>query len=217
MISIILTFIVLVLVIVYLALGLYPIPYEIYKAITDPNYGETKVLIEGLLFVLVIALILSLIAYLYSKINYYSSFMNSVKIFAIIAIPVFYIVLLSLSYITKSRDKIDLLLFKNGADLSDNIIEIIAMYDAFTTYPVLISSFVFKVFAEKRELKDFESEQKYIREEKKKQEKIDNTNKEIEYYKKVSELDQLLKQETITQEKYNELKNSLDSQYNKNI
>ena len=63
-------------------------------------------------------------------------------------------------------------------------------------------------------MKEFAIEQSYRNEEKRKEQEIEQANNEIEYYKKLGDLENLLKQNTITQEKFNELKSKLKIQHN---
>lgn len=214
MISAILSLLVLGIIGLYILAGICVFPMAIYNLITNPTDNPISEIIGPLSTSLLILVILSVIAYLISKNDYYYDYKSTVQKFLLISIPVFYVSMLLVSYIIKDTETINILLFKNEMDWFSRLLEIALAHSSCSCYPVLISSFVFKYFSEKEFVKESRARREIESEERKKKQQAERANQQIEYYKKLGDLEQLLKQETITKEKFNELKNSLDNQYN---
>lgn len=214
MIGTILSFLVLAIVCLYIFAGIYSFPKLIYDTITHPgDYSSTSIL-SSTAITIAILLVLIAIAYFLSKNDYYYDYKSTVQKFLIISIPIYYGFALLFSYLFKDNETFNVLLFKKEQGIFINVL-LIAMYHSMCScYPVLISSFVFKYFSEKEFVKESRARREIESEEKKKKQQAERANQQIEYYKKLGDLEQLLKQETITKEKFNELKNSLDNQYN---
>ena len=214
MISAILSLLVLGIIGLYIIAGICAFPYAIYLSITNPIENPFSEIIVPLSISLLILIILLVIAYILSKNDYYYDYKSTVQKFLFISIPVYYGSMLLVSLIIKDTETLNTFLFKNEMDWFSRFAKIVYSHAISCCYPVLICSFVFKYFSEKEFVKESRARREIESEEKKKKQQAERANQQIEYYKKLGDLEQLLKQETITKEKFNELKNSLDNQYN---
>ena len=205
---------VILLVFLYIAAGVYFAPKYIYDTIKNPSEGLSTEVYEIIYIAIIILIILIVIAYFLSKNQDYDNYVNTVKKFLLISFPFYYAVTLLISYLLKDTNTFNIMLFKSDDSVVGAVLEICLFHSVCCCYPVLISSFVYKILAEKRMMKEFAIEQSYRNEEKRKEQEIEQANNEIEYYKKLGDLENLLKQKTITQEKFNELKSKLKIQHN---
>lgn len=214
MIGAILSLLVIGLIGLYIIAGICAFPYAIYLSITNPVENPVSELIGPISALLLTLVILTIVAYILSKNDYYYDYKSTVQKFLFISIPVYYGVMLLMSFITKDMETLNTYLFRNEMDWYSRFFEIVYGHAICCCYPVLISSFVFKYFSEKEFAKESHARHEIEYEEKKKKQEIEQANNEIEYYKKLGDLENLLKQNTITQEKFNELKSKLKVQHN---
>lgn len=191
-----------------------PILFKDYVDNDSVGYAMKHFCSDGYLFVFIAVLIVMiLLAKYFSQIKPNENIVSIFKKATFISMPISYIFILIGSFINAEFKEIALLRY--GKDIWDSIFYLFLSIAIYSVIPVLISSIVFKILASKEDKKYFEKEQARLLEEKKKQQEIENTNKEIEYLKKLNDLEKLLKEETINQERFDYLKSKLDKQYNR--
>lgn len=189
----------------------------LFKDLADNNsigYAIKHLFTDGyfLVFLAVLTTMIFLAKY-FSKIKSNDNIISIFKKATFISMPVSYIFILIGGFINTEFKKIALLQYTE--DIWESVFYLFLSISVFSVIPVLISSIVFKILVSKEDKKYFEKEQARQLEEKKKKQEIENTNKEIEYLKKLNDLEKLLKEETINQERFDYLKNKLDKQYNR--
>ena len=188
--------------------GLGGIPYAIF---VEHNLHE--ILNDGTITIFIIMIIIMVVvSFLYSKfsIDTFSSSFIKLSILSII----FSYVLMLIVYKNTSIDLYNTITFKIN-DFSESFFRVYVYCATTSVIPVIISEIIYRILVSKEEKKQFEKEQARQLEEQKRKQEIEDTNKEIEYLKKLNDLEKLLKEETINQERFNYLKSKLDKQYNK--
>ena len=119
MISLIVFIFNLVLIAAYAYGALYYFPVSMYEDIKAGNFSpETLSLLTTCILMLIICCI---IAYFLSKTKNYDSFFSTVKMFSLIAFPIYYILMLLTTVIFKDSKSLMILLFKNGDSFIENI------------------------------------------------------------------------------------------------
>lgn len=214
MITSILGLFVLILIIFYILAGVYIFPKIVYETITNPVENPSSEFILYICVFIIILVVLMIIAYLSSKDPYLIDIKSIIKKYLLMSFPIFYGSILLLSFLLKDYKTFNIMLLKADEGLFSNILDIFLFHSACSCYPVIISSITYKILADKQLKKEWAKEYALEYEEKKRQQEKEKANQEIEYYKKINELEKLLNEKTITQEKFNELKCSLDNQYN---
>lgn len=205
-------------IIVYYLIGFVGLPIMFKGFIDDYSveYAIKHFFIDGYIFAFIgILVVMIILAKYFSKTKPNDNIISIFKKATFISMPITYAILLITSFIFNNSEMKEISLLQYGDEIWVSI-ETLFMYIAvFSVIPVLISSIIFKAFASKEDKIYFEKEQARQLEEQKKKQEIEDTNKEIEYLKKLNDLEKLMKEETINQERFDYLKSKLDKQYNK--
>lgn len=136
--------------------------------------------------------------------------------FAIIAVISILIAYLLMRVIYKQLDpELYSLIALNGSDIENDLSTTFQYVSSATVIPNIVSTIVYKVLIIKEDKRNLLKEQEQQLKEQKRKQEIEDTNKEIEYLKKLNDLEKLLKEETINQERFDYLKSKLDKQHNK--
>lgn len=195
-----------VLIIEYFFLGLV-VPFSIYI----DNFEQ--ILHNGTLFIIFFMLCVMVFFAFYISKKRKEKISTYFIIIAVISILIAYLLM---RVIYKQLDpELYSLIALNGSHIENDLSTTFQYVSSATVIPNIVSTIVYKVLIIKEDKRNLIKEQEQQLKEQKRKQEIEDTNKEIEYLKKLNDLEKLLKEETINQERFDYLKSKLDKQYNK--